>query len=252
MNWFKRCLWGGLLLVTVLVLALILYVRLGEKGGKIGVLFVDHGGMDVNTTRGMWDCVATMFSYDHNHAVHKYVLWNSRVWSAVLDMETTEWAREFMLKYDFEYERIGGCDPAISISEAQLAKLKDELNKNPYGLEFEVDYAGWIGDHPEYYPYPRFIYYPPPTTSGKDNVTYCGEFETEDVILEFDIGTEEFTADATLTGQASGATALIDEVTVNSGSWAGGDAAGFLSLSNVSGTFEENEIIPSGYYERLS
>jgi len=243
MNWFKMCLWGGLLLVTVSVLVLILYVRLGEKREKIGVLFVDHGSMDVNTTRGMWDCVATMFSYDHNHAVHKYVLWNSRMWSAVLDMETTEWAREFMLKYDFEYERIGGCDPAISISEAQLAKLKAELDKNLYGLEFEVDYAGWIGDRPEHFPYPRFIYYPPPTTSGKDNVTYCGEFETEDVILEFDAGTAEFTEEATLTGQTSGATALIDEVTVDSGSWAGGDAAGFLSFSNVSGTFEDNEII---------
>jgi len=212
-------------------------------GEKMGVLFVDHGGMDTSTPRGMFDCVVTMFSYDHNHAVHKLVIWNSALWSTMLNMETTEWAREFIMKYDFEYDRIGGLDPSTHISEAQLALMKQELDDNPYGITFEVDFAGWIGDRPEYYAYPRFIYYPPPTTSGEDNVTYCGEFETEGVVLGFDTGTAEFTEDATLTGQTSGATALIDEVTVDSGSWGGGDAAGFLSLSNVSGTFEDDEAI---------
>ena len=36
---------------------------------------------------------------------------------------------------------------------------------------------------------------------------------------------------------------MIDDLTVNGGSWGGGDAAGFISLSNVSGSFEDNETI---------
>jgi len=124
--------------------------------------------------------------------------------------------------------------------------MKAELDANPYGLTFEVDWAGYLtGDRPEHIIWPRFIYYGPEEgpPNNPDHVTYCGEDETEDVILEFDTGTAEFTEDATLTGQTSGATAVIDEVTVDSGSWAGGDAAGFLSLSNVSGTFEDDEMI---------
>ena len=214
---------------------------------KIGVLFVQHGGFDEPKDQHMFDSVLTMFSYDHNHGVNKFVIWNSESWPSVLDMETTEWAREFILKYGFEYPRIGGVDPFHSSIRQQMADMKAELDKNTYGYTFEVDWAGYlVGDSPEHYTWPRFIYHGPDGPGVGDDVTYCGEGEKDNVILAFDNGTSEFTESSTLTGQSSGATATIDEVTVHSGTWPGGDAAGFLSLSNTSAatvTFQDGEEI---------
>jgi hypothetical protein len=166
-------------------------------------------------------------------------------------METTEWAIDFIIKYDFSYPRIGGVDPFQGYTATQLADMKAVLDANPYGLTFEVDWAGYlIGDRPEHYVWPRFIYHGPDGPGVGDDVTYCGEGETEDVILEFDTGTAGFTEGATLTGQSSGATATIDEVTVDSGTWLGGDAAGFLSLSDTSAAtvkFQDGEgIVDNG------
>ena len=117
-----------------------------------------------------------------------------------------------------------------------------------------MDWAGYqCTDHPEHYPFPRYIYYGPdllPNPQGDyDDVTYCGEKEKSDVVLDFHQGTSEFTIGSTLSGQVSGARAIIDEITVNSGDWSGGDAAGFLSLSNTSAAtvqFQDGEIITDG------
>ena len=147
----------------------------------------------------------------------------------------------------FQYPRIGGIDPFQGYTDTQLADMKALLDANPYGLTFEVDWAAYLAaDRPEHYIWPRFIYHGPDGPGVGDDVTYCGEGETEDVILEFDTGTEEFTEGTTLTGQSSGATATIDAVTINSGTWLGGDAAGFLSLSDTSAatvTFQDGEEI---------
>ncbi len=53
-------------------------------------------------------------------------------------------------------------------------------------------------------------------------------------------GTDEIKAGDKLHGNTSDATAIIDQVILDSGSWAGGDAAGWLILrpATVSGTFE--------------
>jgi hypothetical protein len=217
-------------------------------GEKIGVLFIHHGGMDTNKPQYMWNAAVTMFTYDPHHAVYKLVIWDSAYWSSMLNTQVTAFARSFIMKYNFAYERIGGVDHAQSVADTEIAGMKSELDKKGwlYGLEFEVDWAGYlIGDHPDHFIWPRFIYNGPEEgpPNNPEHVTYCGEVETEDVILEFDTGAAEFTEGATLTGQTSGATALIDEVTVTLGGWAGGDAAGFLSLSNVSGTFEDDEAI---------
>jgi len=213
---------------------------------KIGVLYLLHGGMSTLKPQYMWDAVAEMFCYDPNHSVYKLVIWNPANWGIVLDMETTEWAREFILKYEFSYPRFGGIDPFEGFTTNQLADMKAELDKNTSGITFEMEWAGYlIADRPEHHIWPRFIYNGPEEGLAYDPapVTYCGEEDKDDVILEFDTGTSMFTEDATLTGQTSGATATIDEVTINSGSFAGGDADGFLSLSNVSGTFEDDEIL---------
>jgi len=66
--------------------------------------------------------------------------------------------------------------------------------------------------------------------------------------LPFDSGSTEPTADETLTGATSGDTGVVESVKVYSGSWAGGDAAGFVRVSSISGDdfdtqtiFQDNE-----------
>lgn len=143
------------------------------KGEKIGVLYVLHGGMDTYNPQYLWDASVQMFSYDHNHPVYHMVIWNRDAWSMVLQ---TEFAVKFIRKYEFEYERIGGTDPFHKISDRQCADMKAVLDKNPYGLIFEVDYACWMAsDRIEHYPYPRFIYNGP--EEAQDSCTYCGQDE---------------------------------------------------------------------------
>ena len=62
-------------------------------------------------------------------------------------------------------------------------------------------------------------------------------------ILEFDAGTTEIEVDDEIEGDTSGATGKVLVVTVESGTWAGSDAAGYLILYNVTGTFVDNEPI---------
>lgn len=55
-------------------------------------------------------------------------------------------------------------------------------------------------------------------------------------------GATEVEAGDTLTGDSSGATGHVESVSVASGTWAGGDAAGTVVLRRVVGTFEAEEI----------
>lgn len=61
-------------------------------------------------------------------------------------------------------------------------------------------------------------------------------------VLNFDQGSAEISEGDTVTGDNSGATgiALVDAV-IESGSYGGGDAAGYLVLTAVSGTFQDDE-----------
>lgn len=60
--------------------------------------------------------------------------------------------------------------------------------------------------------------------------------------LDYDSGgVAEIEAGDTLAGATSGATAIVDAVTLDSGTWAGGDAAGTLMLRRKSGTFQDDE-----------
>ncbi len=60
--------------------------------------------------------------------------------------------------------------------------------------------------------------------------------------LPFTAGAEEIEAGDSIEGQTSGATALVEAVSVSSGSWAGGDAAGNLTLRRKSGTFSSETL----------
>lgn len=60
--------------------------------------------------------------------------------------------------------------------------------------------------------------------------------------LNFDAGTAAFAAGDTITGATSGATGVaLAAGTVTSGTYAGGDAAGYVGLGAVTGTFADNE-----------
>lgn len=61
-------------------------------------------------------------------------------------------------------------------------------------------------------------------------------------------GTGELSAGDSIAGGISGATADILKVILESGSWAGGDAAGRLFLTNISGTFQAEDIQKSAVY----
>ena len=155
-------------------------------GEKIGVLYVLHGGMKTNGPQYLWDAVVQQFSYEHNHSIYNYVIWDPSQWPNVLDRNTTDFARRFLMMYDFGYERMGGTDPYPDISDKQLAHLKAELKNNTRGLKFEVDWVGYLSaDDVEHYPYPRFIYNIPdeqtgyPPASGLSKCTYCGEGEPD-------------------------------------------------------------------------
>jgi hypothetical protein len=61
-------------------------------------------------------------------------------------------------------------------------------------------------------------------------------------ILNFDAGQTEIAEDDVVTGATSGATGIaLRTATVDTGTWGGGDAAGWVALYNVSGTFQDDE-----------
>jgi len=55
-------------------------------------------------------------------------------------------------------------------------------------------------------------------------------------------GTAAVAVGDTVEGATGGATATVDRVTLTSGTWAGGDAAGSLFVSSISGTFESENL----------
>lgn len=66
---------------------------------------------------------------------------------------------------------------------------------------------------------------------------------TVDRRLLFDAGSAVFTVGKILTGASSHATGTVKSVTKSTGEWGAGTAAGYLILSNVSGTFTNDEAI---------
>lgn len=66
-----------------------------------------------------------------------------------------------------------------------------------------------------------------------------GDAEAAHMSLRFTSGSgTEIIVGATITGETGGATAVVRAITIDSGTWAGGDAAGVLSVDTIVGTFE--------------
>lgn len=73
------------------------------------------------------------------------------------------------------------------------------------------------------------------------------EFMTAPVFtLAFTSGSEEVEVGDSITGATSGATAYVCGVSVSSGTWAGGDAAGNLTLRRKSGDFSNENLDVGG------
>lgn len=72
------------------------------------------------------------------------------------------------------------------------------------------------------------------------NTLYCAA-ANDWTKLAFDAGVTEINVGDTVTGATSGATGLVVGVQLNSGSWAGSDAAGYLYLSTVTDDFDNDE-----------
>lgn len=131
---------------------------------KIGVMLIVHGGFATYQPQYLWDSSVQMFSYDCNHPVSLLYLWNSLMWGQILKSGN---AVKEVVKYAFEYERLGGIDPFPSITQSLADSLQAELDAlgAARGLSFEVDWAGWMaGDDVSHYAYPRFMFAP----NGKD------------------------------------------------------------------------------------
>lgn len=62
-------------------------------------------------------------------------------------------------------------------------------------------------------------------------------------VISFDAGTAAIAANNTIVGGTSAATGVVLAVVITSGSWAGGDAAGTIVFTALSGTFQDNEDI---------
>jgi hypothetical protein len=143
----------------------------------VGVLLAVHGGMDIFHEQYLWDGGLQQFSYDPQHSVYKSAIWNHIWWPLILQ---TEGSMKSVPKYDFSYARIGGTDPQGDLTLSQLSDMEANLATNPYGIDFEVDWVGWMcGDCIDHYPYPRFMYYGPDGLPGGEyeDLTYCGEAE---------------------------------------------------------------------------
>ena len=124
---------------------------------KIGVIYVGargHGLLQGTVYVGCHGCIR--FSYDPNHSVYKFVIWNPVFWPQVLGEDFTDFAARFLRMYDFEYERIGGLDPFHGLTDNQLADMKKALDKNKNWV-FEVDWSAYMAvTDVSHYAYPRF------------------------------------------------------------------------------------------------
>ncbi len=83
----------------------------------------------------------------------------------------------------------------------------------------------------------------------EDSTTGWTQIEFGKTLYFTDGGTYEPSKDETVTGDVSGATANIDRVIVQSGSWSDGDAAGYLVISSQAGTFEAEDLDIGGEFD---
>jgi hypothetical protein len=106
--------------------------------------------------------------------VYQRIIWNESAWPMVLRAGN---APKEIGKYSFELQRVGGHDPAMALTKAQLNDLTESLQaaQDKLRVRFITDYLNWIGDI-DHLAQPRRIY--AAQIDGGTNVTYCGPAAT--------------------------------------------------------------------------
>jgi hypothetical protein len=167
--------------LAVLLLAAFLTVTLqaAEPARKVGVLFVVHGGGAESGLGDTFDNSLQFFQYDPNNFIFKRILWNPEAWPTVVESEDSQAyanASSQYKKYSFQNARIGGIDPAPSITDRRFEEMTRQLDAmgKQRGIEFVTDVSGWLGSQTFIHrlPWPRYMYNP--QVEGGAPLNYCG------------------------------------------------------------------------------
>ncbi len=167
----KRLLTAFWLSSYAVLLAACASIESADEPPLVGVVFLIHGGFEESSDFALWDSTLQIFSYDPNSFVYQKVIWEPSAWPMILRVGNAPKERG---KYDFEFTRIGGRDPAMDLSRSQLADMTKALKEAEaaLGVRFITDYMNWIGDIP-HMAHPRNVY--EPGVVGGTPATYCGE-----------------------------------------------------------------------------
>ncbi len=145
----------------------------------VGVLFVVHGGSEVSDLGNTFDYSVQFFQYDPNNVIYKYVIWNPKAWPNVVQSDDSQDyanASSQYKKYSFQNSRIGGIDPAPSVTDRQFEAMTRQLDAagEKSGIRFVTDIAHWLSGQPFIHrlPWPRYMY--GPQVDGGVALTYCG------------------------------------------------------------------------------
>jgi hypothetical protein len=167
--------WAGVALGALLMLS----AHAAEAQRKVGVLFVVHGGSEVNDIGNTFDNSLQFFQYDPNNIIFQQMIWNPKTWPTVVrsgDSQAYANAATQHKKYDFQNGRIGGVDPAADITDRQFEAMTRRLDASgkARGIEFLTDVAHWLGSQTYIHrlPWPRYLY--GPQTAKGSPLTYCG------------------------------------------------------------------------------
>jgi hypothetical protein len=138
---------------------------------RIGVVYLFHGGSDDYSLEASWNSTTQIFAYDPHSRVYQGVIWNPQVWPRMLKLGNAPKERR---KYEFEYARIGGSDPANTLTRKRYTDLRAalEARESELGVDFISDYASWLAADPSHHMYPRSLY--TPGVEGGAPLTYCG------------------------------------------------------------------------------
>ncbi len=161
----------------------------------------------------------------------KFHPWGYLYWDAIDYLVNTKGVQHIVV----------GFTQIITSSALDMVEIPNQIGKE-IGIK---NWALWsVGD------FTRYPVVGHPFADYWGNWVYqdCGEWE-----LLFDGGTSQIAGGGTnpvslepgakLVGQTSGATGIIKQVAVESGSWAGGNAAGRIVLKDLVGSFSDNETI---------
>lgn len=154
-----------------------------------------------------------------------------------------------------EYLTVSG---TISLTGLEISGVSpDGLLDATYKSLAAADYRASIGSVPGSGPIRGVAFYDGDVYAWRDNAgaTMLGMYKSSTSgwtavpyfsVFDFAVGTQEIFPGETIVGHTSGATALVKAVVLQSGTWSGGDAAGYIVFTDMTGTPTVNEWIYVG------